>query len=411
MTKSTSFGPIAVKLAYDGMREAGLGQVSDYPHLEYSNHDVRRAGERLARAVLWNEAEREEIIRTFAIAANWRDSHVYPMRSVRMSLIQRMRRLGVIGNTASRPKRMASIRRKLKVQPTMKLDQINDLAGCRVIVENIAGVWALVRECTENFPHPLRGRPYDYVTVGKPDGYRSYHLVFNFQSGDHDSAFSGRRVELQIRTRLQHSWATAVEAVGMYRNENMKAGEGDPNWLRLFKLMSDEFALAERCGDGVDGVRSHRLAEIRELNRQLGAADLLDDLRSVTRYFTEYVHSEDAKYYLIAYDLESQQVIVTPYGDALSSSMALDKAEREIEWDEGPRKVVMVEIDKISSLVDAYPNYFGDVLLFSRRLRDLCRNRSPEMHLRPQALAPKRQHEKPDMSWMRHPKFRRWTDK
>lgn len=256
--------------AADRLAEA-LGTVSDYPQLSYSMHDVRRAGDRLAKTVLWNEADREEIVRTFAVASSWRDSHVYPMRSVRMSLIHRMRKLEVSGFSASRPKSMASVRRKLRLQGTMKLDQINDLGGCRIVTDNIAGVWSMVRECADNFPHPTRGRAYDYVSKGRPSGYRSYHVVFQFQSKDHEGGFDGRRVELQVRTWLQHSWATAVEAVGLFRRENLKGEEGDPGWLRLFKLMSDEFALAEKCEEGLPEPRRERLAEIRDLNKRLGA--------------------------------------------------------------------------------------------------------------------------------------------
>src|SRR3569623_1578567 len=115
----------AFEARHDWLAEA-LGPVIDYPQLSYSMHDVRRAGERLARPVSWNEDEREEIYRTFAIASSWRDSHVYPMRSVRLSLMYRLRKLGVEGHAVSRPKRMSSIRRKLSINSTMKLDQIND---------------------------------------------------------------------------------------------------------------------------------------------------------------------------------------------------------------------------------------------------------------------------------------------
>lgn len=401
--------PVADELARDRELDDALGPVSDYPQLDYSMHDVRRAGERLAKAVIWDDADREEIYRTFAIASSWRDSHVYPMRSVRLSLMYRLRKFGIEGLAVSRPKRMSSIRRKLRVQQTMKLDQINDLGGCRVITDTVSGVWKLVNDVTKDFQHPVRGRAYDYVTAGKPDGYRSYHVVFEYApKGTHDELFSGRRVELQIRTVLQHSWATAVEAVGLFRDENLKGGQGDPGWLRLLKLMSDEFALAERCETGL-GSRADRLKEIRDINKQIGALDLLDNMRSATRYVTEYIQAADAKYYLIAYDRATNEVTITPYGDAVVGSLALDKAERELEWAEGrPQKVVLVEIDKIAKLIDAYPNFFGDVLLFKQRLRDLCNPRTEDYILKPQALAPIRRAEKPDMSWMNHPKWRNW---
>src|SRR3954466_14697700 len=50
--------------------DVGLGPVISYPQLDYSMHDVRRAGGRLAKAVIWDEADREEIYRTFAVASS-----------------------------------------------------------------------------------------------------------------------------------------------------------------------------------------------------------------------------------------------------------------------------------------------------------------------------------------------------
>jgi Region found in RelA / SpoT proteins len=82
----------------------------------------------------------------------------------------------------------------------------------------------------------------DYIARPKPDGYRSHHLMFNFRDRRNAGIHDGRRIEVQLRTRLQHSWATAVEAVGLFRGEDLKGNQGNPKWLRLFTLMSAEFA-------------------------------------------------------------------------------------------------------------------------------------------------------------------------
>ena len=72
--------------------------------------------------------------------------------------------------------------------------------------------------------------------------------MFSFCGRDADTViYNGKRIELQVRTRLQHSWATAVEAVGLFRGEELKNHKGSEEWLRLFKLLSAEFAEAERC--------------------------------------------------------------------------------------------------------------------------------------------------------------------
>lgn len=57
--------------------------------------------------------EHAKIVETFAIAHGWRNSHIYPMTSVRTSIGHHMRSAGITGLTASRPKRMSSIRKKL----------------------------------------------------------------------------------------------------------------------------------------------------------------------------------------------------------------------------------------------------------------------------------------------------------
>lgn len=46
---------------------------------------------------------------------------------------------------------------------------------------------------------------------------------------------------MQIRTAIQHSWATAVEMVGLFRKESLKSGLVDIKWLRFFELVSELF--------------------------------------------------------------------------------------------------------------------------------------------------------------------------
>src|SRR5690606_31823478 len=121
------------------------------------------------------------------------------------------RTVGCSGFTAARPKRMASIRRKLATT-TLHLDQIQDIAGCRAVLDNIEGAHKLVASIREQFPHHIR-REFPYIEKPKKDGYRSHHFALDFTP---NGKCDGRRVELQIRTRLQHSWATAVEAVGLF---------------------------------------------------------------------------------------------------------------------------------------------------------------------------------------------------
>lgn len=306
-----------------------VGTVRSYPQLKFSMNEVRAAGRRIAEGVEWRAENRDEILRIFEVTNSWRDSHVLPMRSIRFSILQCMRRKNILGFTAARPKRMRSIRAKIRRFP-VKLDQINDLGGCRAVLDDIGSVSALIEECRESVPHDLR-QEYDYLKNPKPDGYRSHHIVFQYRGFGERAVFDGRRIELQIRTRLQHSWATAVESVGLYRGENMKAGQGDKDWLRLFQLMSAEFAYSEGCvADSCPSERDQRVGEIRVLDKKLRATGTLEDLKNTTNYLNNYLH-ERARYYLIRYDHEQKMVEVKPYFSALESTVSLGEIEQEIE--------------------------------------------------------------------------------
>jgi len=129
-----------------------------------------------------------------------------------------MSSLNVKGLTAARLKQMTSIRAKLgRIKSNLR--QMQDLGGCRAVVPSIDQARSLAGAIRENSSHNLK-REDPYMDNPRLSGYRSHHLVFAFQPrDDSESDYEGRLIEFQIRSRLQHSWATAVEAVGLYRGE------------------------------------------------------------------------------------------------------------------------------------------------------------------------------------------------
>src|SRR5689334_7825169 len=106
--------------------------MTDFPKLEFSMHDVKRAGEALRGEVLWDEGKREELLGIFRIANSWIDSHAYPMFRLKSEAVAKVRKADAGGIVFARLKRMRSVRRKLATLPTAKLDQIQDLGGCRI---------------------------------------------------------------------------------------------------------------------------------------------------------------------------------------------------------------------------------------------------------------------------------------
>jgi hypothetical protein len=379
--------------------------VSDFPRFEYSMRDVRRAGDALRGELTWTDETAEQIREIFRIANNWRDSHAFPMRKLRWELIGQIRRLRIAGQTVARLKRMPSIRRKLRTI-SANLNQIQDLAGCRAILPSIKEVNAVRGVLRDRSAHQLHNEA-DYINKPKPDGYRSHHMIFKFKGVGEEAVFDDRRVEIQLRSDWQHSWATAVEAVGMFRREDMKAGQGSPEWLRLFQLMSAEIALAEGCGDAVGPeARRERIQEITALEKQLKAVRTLEDIRQAVRFIEGYVTVIKPEYYLIKYDRSSGTVAVEPYSQPIRGISSFDAFEVANSQRGGNVNAVLVEADSIENLRAAYPNYFGDVQKFKSALEEIATGSpSREFVLPPQPTAPKPPYEKPDARWIGRSRF------
>jgi hypothetical protein len=382
--------------------------MGDFPVFEYSNRDVRRVGDLIAGDLPWTEETAPQIREAFRIANSWRDAHAYPMRSLRYSVIGFMRHNGIEGITVARLKRMQAIRRKLR-RIQLNLNQLQDLAGCRAILGTISEVHVLVDALRKGSKHELRAEN-DYILQPKEDGYRSHHLMFKYRGKGPTEIYNDRRIEVQIRTRLQHSWATAVEAVGLFRGEDLKAHVGSEQWLRLFKLMSAEFCLVEGCPEPPDTFdQAGRIAEIRRLDKELGAIEALEKLSHAARW-TDIAVSPSTRptYYLIKFDNNTKQVEVSPIFAPRSALESYDKAELGGNLSGVHSKnIVLVEADKLENLKAAYPNYFGDTQLFKTQLKKIVTGtRLEEYIVRPQDTVVPRPRENPDLSWLR--KRLRW---
>jgi hypothetical protein len=391
-------------ISSDNLYEA---DVSDFPQLEYSKKDVVRAGKALVGQLGWEPDERAATERIFSIANSWRASHAFPMHRIRAQLHGRMSALQLKGLTAARLKQMSSIRSKLG-RLDGNLRQLQDLGGCRAIVPTIGDVRKLVRDIVEKSPHVLKSQN-PYMDEPRDSGYRSHHLVFAFEPRDAtEKGYAGRLIEVQIRSRLQHSWATAVEAVGLYRDEKLKNGVGSADWLRLFKLMSLEVAASEGCEYAKEGSNS-RVQEIIALNASLDAIRTLDTLSHAVSNLDRILPDRHHKprYCLIEYDHQLKRVNVKYLDGPSKIGGALNEAN------DSRYSSVVVEMDKIDNLKEAYPNYFGDVQLFKSSLSLVVNGKAVEQYsLPPIEKVPPPPKEIPDDSWLRFPnrRNRRWED-
>jgi len=283
------------------------------------------------------------------------------MRRLRVSLGAYANRLVPSSVSAGRLKRMKSIRKKLR-NTTISLTEIQDLGGCRAVLDTVEQCDQLAELFASKTKHEIR-KITDYSIKPRDSGYRSKHLIVRFH-GD-DTSHDGKLIEFQVRTKLQHAWATTIEAVGLVLGEDLKGGLGSQEWLRLFALMSGEIAELENCS-GPKGIPTglERRRELIDLDKKLSAVNALDSYRRIIQA-TSNISLGPGGMYLLEYNPQDRSVMVK----SMTSMESRLYGERERTF--GNRDTVLVDVEKASDLRAAYPNYYLDVDMFLQIFRDV----------------------------------------
>jgi len=118
-----------------------------------------------------------------------------------------------------RVKRIESIIGKLTRFPTMQVQRMEDIAGCRCIMSEEKHVFKLlenIQKNISNLPFEIKGKIQNYIETPKESGYQSIHVNFALRNNE------GKRIELQIRCLKQHHWATLVEITDLLYHARLK---------------------------------------------------------------------------------------------------------------------------------------------------------------------------------------------
>jgi putative GTP pyrophosphokinase len=129
-----------------------------------------------------------------------------------------------------------------------RLSQVQDIAGCRVVLPSINHQNLLALGIKQAAPE---WRLYDR-RAQPSHGYRAVHVV---------ARLGALPVEVQVRTELQHSWAELSEAWDR-RHEGIKYGTGPREILSRLKELSSRIAMAEAVDQLAPG-----------LTKMMGSAD------------------------------------------------------------------------------------------------------------------------------------------
>ena len=152
----------------------------EYVEPQYSKAEVEEAGQVLARPDNYDEDRITQATQAFGVADNWRAAHHYPLNGISVTLKQRARRVHGDALVFQRLKRFPSILYKLQNRNWISLAEMQDLGGCRAVVNSVDNVFAL-RDMYFDKPvtHKFK-RETSYIAKPKPDGYRGIHLIYYF---------------------------------------------------------------------------------------------------------------------------------------------------------------------------------------------------------------------------------------
>jgi hypothetical protein len=349
--------------------------MAEWVQRQHSKGEIDRAGDRLAN--WWNGPEArvyDGFIADSRVMQNWRASHAMPLLTFRMNLTKRARRVDPDVLIAQRMKRLLSIMNKLGREPNMKLSQMQDLGGCRAIMANVESVERVFDLYRGDAPGDLFGtegalKCYDYLKSPKQDGYRGIHVVGRYRAViSHNEPWNGHRIEIQIRSRLQHAFSTAVETVTTFTRHPLKFGGGPTDWRRFFSLMGSALAMREGTAlvEGTPHDRAELIKELREASRELKVRQRLkgwtDALRLVRRK-----GAGKFNWLLLVLDTKAGTIKATGYEDRKKADESVSALEVEKNKD---IDAVLVWVKSAKDLRAAYPNYYADTREFIKALNE-----------------------------------------
>jgi len=156
------------------------------------------------------------------------------------------------GPTGRPAKSTTSIVDKLQ-RESIRLTQMQDIAGCRLVVPRIGTQDRVVQLLSKRLGAAIvdrRKRP--------SHGYRAVHVIATVDS---------KAIEIQVRTTLQHLWAEFSEKLSDVVDPAIKYGGGPPDWRRVLDGISETVARVEALE--LQRVSTERRKEIRAVRQQL----------------------------------------------------------------------------------------------------------------------------------------------
>jgi GTP pyrophosphokinase len=299
-----------------------------------------------------------------AVIDDWRAAHRPVLNTFQAILRNRTRRKDII--VAQRHKRRRTIFGKLERYPRMQLSRMDDVAGCRLIFQDIASLYEFRDDLHRaRFKHRIKNDndKYDYINTPKNTGYRSVHDIYEYDVRSKEGAkYRGLLIELQYRTIYQHAWATCVEVIGFITESQPKFEQGDTRYRRVLSLASEiiarQWEAANSCHP--DLTDEELVRQFVLLEGELGFMRMLRGLNAADSDIT------GGKNVILIFDM--QDLEIRTFRDATDALRVLFELERN-----NPGKdIVLVRADTTEEMRVSFKNYFSDAREFINLIDEGC---------------------------------------
>lgn len=323
-----------------------------------SKSKIDRAGQALSKAIYRND---DEFLDLEEIFDEYRKSHLQPLSETTIELQQLMSQYGGQYYIAQRLKRKPQIIRKLN-RLSVRLTQLQDIGGCRIIVQNNSDVNRLHQYLVEKVNTQKIfeiDKVTDYREKGRDiTGYRSLHVLLK-RGGVH--------LELQIRSRIQHYWSESIERTSVIYGHHLKEQEGDPEVIRYFRSLSDVFYEIEA---GREPVIANRL----EIDRLRTVCEQIIQRSDKHKIFDSFVNEDIIKTltekessnkgglnnWILVFDWNagafvSWDIVSRNSSDAVEAYIAYERMFTA----EAGYEVVLIGSSEIATVRQTHSHYFG----------------------------------------------------
>lgn len=178
------------------------------------------------------------------------------------------------------------------------------------------------------------------------------------------TSLKGLLVEIQYRTLIQHSWATAVEIIGFITESQPKFEEGDNRYVDAMVIASEILSRAHENSKGPlpDKSNTELIKEFKELDKQLNLLIKLRGIKAVNK-------SDTPNRNIILIFSKSAELKIRDYRNGKLALEDLFKLEKEMPDSD----IVLVQADKSEDIRLAFKNYFSDTDDFLRLIDEGCK--------------------------------------